>query len=113
MDGDTGMKKLTILLFILLLVLSTCYFTACDDDIQQGYVVAKELKPAERTMFVTYSYIYSGKMMIPVPHYWYYSRPDRWSLTSEDGYIFNRPRKQFEVNIVKYALVLPNENERF
>lgn len=86
MDGNLRMKKLIILLFVLLLALSTCCFTACSDDIQQGYVTAKEFKPAGRTMFITYSYIYSGKMMIPVPHYWYYSRPDRWSLTIEgDG----------------------------
>ena len=30
-------------------------------------------------------------------------------LTDEEGYIFNHPRKPFEVNIVKYAVVLPKE----
>lgn len=85
MDGNTRMKRLTILLFTLLLALSTCCFTACDDDIQQGYVIAKEFKPAGRIMYTTYTFIYSGKTVIPVPHYWYYSRPDRWSLTIEDG----------------------------
>lgn len=78
-------KKLFSILLVLMMALSTCCFAACDDDIQQGYVTVKEFKPAGRTMFVTYTYIYTGKIMIPVPHYWYYSRPDRWSLTIKDG----------------------------
>ena len=78
------MKK-TAKIFVILIILLFCFsLFGCDNGLRQGYVTNKKFKPENTTTMITYTYIYTGNTIIPMPHFWYYHYPDRWVITIQN-----------------------------
>lgn len=74
-------KKFCLILAILLLLILVVSFAGCDDDPCEGEIIKKEFLEEHTEVRTITTFIYTGKVCIPVVRPYSYHYPDRWKVT--------------------------------